>query len=84
MFEFFTENNFISRNQSGFKSDESCINQLLFITHEINRLFDNGLDVAGVFLNISKASDKVRHIGLLYKLKQSGNLGNLQILLLVF
>ena len=75
MFEFFTEKNFISRNQSGFKSDESCINQLLFITHEINRLFDDGLDV--VSLNISKASDKVRHIGLLYKLKQSGNLDHL-------
>ena len=75
MFEFFTEKNFTSRNQSGFKSDESCINQLLFITHEINRLFDDGLDV--VSLNISKASDKVRHIGLLYKLKQSGNLDHL-------
>lgn len=52
MFEFFTENNFMSRNQSGFKSGESCIDQLLFITHEINRLFDNGLDVAGVFKHI--------------------------------
>ena len=35
MYEFFTENNLISPNQSGFKSGGSCINQFLFITHEI-------------------------------------------------
>ena len=47
MFEFFRENNFISRNKSGFKPGESCINQLLFITHKISKLFENSLDVAG-------------------------------------
>ena len=35
MFKFFTSNNLISPNQSGFKPGESCINQLLSITYEI-------------------------------------------------
>ena len=54
MYEFFTENNLISPNQSGFKPGDLCINQLLFITHEIYKSFDNG-----IFLGISKAFDKV-------------------------
>ena len=34
MLEFFTENNLISDNQSGFDPGDSCVNQLLSITHE--------------------------------------------------
>ena len=59
MYEFFTKNNLISPNQSGFKPSDSCINQLLSITHEIYKSFDNGLEVQGIFLDISKAFDKV-------------------------
>ena len=35
MFEFFIANNLISKNQSGLTPGDSCINQLLSITHEI-------------------------------------------------
>ena len=49
MYEFFTENNLISPNQSGFKPGDSCINQLLSITHEIYKSFDDGLEVRGIF-----------------------------------
>ena len=35
MYEFFTENNLIFPNESGFKPGDSCINQILSITHEI-------------------------------------------------
>ena len=69
MFDFFTENNLITHNQSGFKPGDSCTNQLLSITtHEIYKSFDDGLDVRGVFSDISKAFDKVWHKSLLYKL----------------
>ena len=77
MFEFFTENNLISGNQSGFKTGDSCVNELLPITHEIYQSFDDNLEVRAVFLDISKAFDKVWHKGLIYKLKQDGILGNI-------
>ena len=71
-YEFFTENILISSNQSGFKPGDFCINQLLSITHEIYKSFDDGLEVRGIFLDISKAFDNVWHKGLLYKLKRNG------------
>ena len=77
MFEFFSENELISLNQSGFKPGESCIIQLLCITHDIFRSLDNGLKTRGVFLDISKTFDKVWHEGLLFKLQQNGISGNL-------
>ena len=77
MYEFFTENNLISPNQSGFKPSDSCINQLLSITHEIHKSFDYGLEVQGIFLDISKAFDKVSHKELLYKFKQNSISGKL-------
>ena len=61
MFEFFIRNDLISQNQSGFKLGDSCINQLLAITHEIYKSFGACLDVRAVFLDISKAFDKVCH-----------------------
>ena len=47
------------------------INQLLCITHDIYQSLDDGLETRGVFLDISKAFDKVWHKDLLFKLKQN-------------
>ena len=74
----------ISPNQSGFKPDDYCINQLLAITHEIYKSFDDGFEVRGVFLDISNAFGKVWHEGLIFKLKQNGISGNLINLLCDF
>ena len=40
IFNFFVENKLFSSNQSGFKLGDSCINQLLSVTHEIYESFD--------------------------------------------
>ena len=77
MFKFFSENELISNNQSGFKPGNLCINQLLCITHNIYQSLDDGLRTRGVFLDISKAFDEVWHKILLFKLKQNGISGNL-------
>ena len=71
MDSFLIENSLTSPNQSGFKQGDSYINQLLSITHDIYQL-DQCYEVRGVFLDISKAFDKVWHKGLIYKLVQNG------------
>ena len=77
MFSFFNENDLISQNQSGFKPDGSCIIQLLSITHEIYKSFDNESEVRGIFFDISKTFDKVWYQGKTLKLKQNGISSNL-------
>ena len=84
IFEYLTTNKLISDNQSDFKPDDPCVNQLLSITHEIYHLLDNGLEVRGAFLDISKAFDKVWHEGLILKLNQYGISENLLRLIKCF
>ena len=45
----------------GYSTGDSCINQLIPITHEICKSFNYGYEVRGVFPYISKAFDKVWH-----------------------
>ena len=77
MFEFLTKNEVMSHSQSGFKPGDSCINQLLCITHDIFQSLNDGLEARGIFLDISKAFNRVWHEGLLFKLKQNAVSGNL-------
>ena len=46
MFEFFTENELISHNQSGLKPGHLWINQLLCITYNIYQSLDDGLEAS--------------------------------------
>ena len=72
MFTYFTENNLISENQSGFKPDDSCANQSLAITHDIFSSFDDNYELREVFLDISKAFDKVWREGIIYNFYATG------------
>ena len=76
MFEFFIQNNLITPNQSNFKSGDSCINQLIFITHGIYKSLDDGYKVRGVFLDISKAFDKVWYLDQQYLVPMVPRLNN--------
>ena len=68
------DNNFITDKQSGFKQHDSTIKQLLSITHEIYKAFDStpSQEIRAVFLDISRAFDRVWHDGLIFKLKRIG------------
>ena len=69
MFIYFFTDKLISKNQSDFQPSDSCINKLSTITHKTFTSLDNVLEVRSVFLDTSKAFDKVWHQGLILKLK---------------
>ena len=75
IYNFLLEENLLNPNQSGFRSSDSCVNQLLAVTHEIFEAFDCNppLEVRSVFLDMPKAFDRVWHESLLcMKLKSMG------------
>ena len=63
---------FLYKYQSSFRPGDSTINQLIYIIHQIYLAFESGKEVRVVFLDISKAFDKVWHAGLLKKLEALG------------
>ena len=83
LYNFLLQDELLNPNQSDFRPSDSCVNQLIAITHEIFEAFDcnPSLEVKSVFLDISKTFDKVWHEGLLYKLKSMGISGELYNLL---
>ena len=81
MYSFFQVNNLLSKDKSGFRPGDSTINQLLSITTEIYEAFENYEEVRAIFLDISKAFDKVWHEGLIFKLRQNLITGNILNLL---
>ena len=74
LFKYLENNNLLNPHQSGFRPGDSCVHQLLSITYDICKSFDANpsLEVRGIFLDMSKAFDRVRHEGLLFELKRLG------------
>ena len=79
MYNHFCSNGLLTAHQSGFRPGDSTINQLLSISHKIYAGFEESpsRETRAVFLDFSKAFDKVWHEGLLYKLECNGISGNL-------
>jgi hypothetical protein len=82
LYEFCVLHNLLISENSGFKKNDSTINQLIAITHKIYKAIDSGHDVCAIFLDVSKAFDKVWHEGLIFWLKQIGICDNLLLLLI--
>jgi len=72
IYAFCLEHELLSVRNSGFKKGDGAVNQILGKTDDIYKAFEKGSEVAAVFLDISRAFDRVWHRGLLYKMKQMG------------
>ena len=77
VYNHFRDNFVLSVHQSGFLPGCSTETQLLEVYHKFCTAVDQGKEVRVVFLDISKAFDKVWHKGLLYKLQRCGISGAL-------
>ena len=73
MYNYFVSNNLITNSQSGFRPQDSTVNQLIHLINDIHKSFDNrkSFETRAVFLGISKSFDKVWHKGLIFKLEQN-------------
>ena len=79
MYKHLCTNGLLTDHQSGFCPCDSTINQLLSISHKIYTGFKErpSRETRAVFLDFSKAFDKVWHEGLLYKFECNGISRNL-------
>ncbi|MCG8047724.1 MAG: reverse transcriptase domain-containing protein [Candidatus Thiodiazotropha endolucinida] len=75
LFNHLQANNVLSSLQSGFIPGDSTVNQLAFLYHTFCEALDNGKEVRAVFCDISKAFDRVWHVGLIHKLVAAGVTG---------
>ena len=66
-----------NKNQHGFRSGRSCLSQLLEQFDLILNILDDDANADVIYLDFSKAFDKVDHQIVLQKIKQLGITGNI-------
>ena len=69
-------NNLFCIEQHGFIKGKSCVTQLLEFMEEITEAIDQGHEIDAIYLDYSKAFDKVPHKRLLTKISEYGIKGN--------
>ena len=74
----------LNSTQHGFRSGRYCLSALLSVFDNIMHMLEDGGSVDMVYLDFSKAFDKVDHGILLHKLKALGITGHLGICFLKF
>ena len=72
LYDYCYEHNILTPKNSGFKKKDSTINQLIHLTHLVYKGLDDEKKIALVFIDITKAIDKIWHKGLVYKLYKIG------------
>ena len=74
---YLEEGNLFNQSQHGFRRGRSCLSQLLAHHDEVLSNLEKGLNVDTIYLDFSKAFDKVDHQMVLAKLSILGIGGNL-------
>lgn len=67
--EFVETNQILHPNQHGFRSGLSTVTQLVEIAHDLAQALNNQSQIDMLFLDFSKAFDRVSHAKLIFKLK---------------
>ena len=69
--------NILSTNQHSFRTGQSCDTRLLGAIIDFHHSLDSGTHIVALFLDFTKAFDKVSHRKLCYKFSRYGVNGNL-------
>ena len=75
--DFLVSNQLIRSSQHSFMGNRSCTTNLLEFLKTITRIYDDGDPMDVIYLDFSKAFDKVPHRRLLHKMETLGISGNL-------
>ena len=84
VFSFLDQKGCLNSTQHGFRPGRSCLSALLDVFDNIMHMLDSDSSVDMVYLDFSKAFDKVDHGILLHKLRALGITGNIGIWLFHF
>ena len=79
VFSFLDQKGCLTSTQHGFRPARSCLSVLLDVFDNIMHMLDSNSSVDMVYLDFSKAFDKVDHGILLHKLRAGGITGNIGI-----
>ena len=74
---FLETNNLIKNSQHGFRPGRSCFTQLLHHIDDIISILERNENADALYLDLSKAFDKVNHAILIHKLKEKGISGKI-------
>jgi exonuclease III len=77
LYKFCVVNQLLTWKNSGFKHIDSTILQLISLVQTMYENLDKGKNITIIFLDVSKAFDRVWQEGLIFKLKTFGICGNL-------
>ena len=69
---YLESNDLLYSSQHGFRKNKSCLTNLLEFLQEVSDGMDKGVSIDVIYLDFSKAFDKVPHKRLLLKLKAMG------------
>ena len=72
LFNHLQENSFLTSLLSGFMPGDSIVNQITLLYNIFCQALDANREIRVVFCDISKAFDRVWHVGLLRKLEAAG------------